>query len=69
MARNTTHIEPIAQEGTDSLFKEGYTFELKTFNFESPSMKKAITKAHKEQEEVRERKLVDVESLNRVCVV
>ncbi len=53
----------------DSLFKEGYTFKVEVYDFESEEIKKQIEAAHKAQQDILERKVVDVDSLNRACVL
>jgi len=65
----TTNKNLADVESFDSLFKEGYTFKVEVYDFDSPEIKKEIELAHKEQQEILDRKVVDVDSLNRVCVL
>ena len=65
----TTSNQFVEVESFDSLFKEGYTFKVEVYDFDSPEIKKEIEVAHKEQQAILDRKVVDVDSLNRVCVL
>ena len=65
----TTRNQFAEAESFDSLFKEGYTFKVEVYDFDSPEIKKEIEAAHKEQQAILDRKVVDVDSLNRVCVL
>lgn len=49
------------------LFKDGYTFKVEVYDFDSPEMKKDIENAHKEQQEILDRMKVDYDSLNKTC--
>ncbi len=65
----TTNNHFVEVESFDSLFKEGYTFKVEVYDFDSPEIKNEIEVAHKEQQAILDRKVVDVDSLNRVCVL
>lgn len=65
----TTNKQFAEVESFDSLFKEGYIFKVEVYDFDSPEIKKEIEAAHKEQQAILDRKVVDVDSLNRVCVL
>lgn len=65
----TTNKQYAEVESFDSLFKEGYTFKVEVYDFESPEIKKEIEAAHKEQQAILDRKVVDVDSLSRVCAL
>jgi len=66
LATNNQFVE---DESYASLFKKGYTFKIEVYDFDSPELKKEIEAAHKEQQAILDRKVVDVDSLNRVCVL
>lgn len=65
----TTNNQFVEAESFDSLFKEGYTFKVEVYDFNSPEIKNEIEATHKEQQAILDRKVVDVDSLSRVCAV
>lgn len=54
-------------ESIDSVFVAGYTFTVPDFDFQSAEILNDIKAGEIEGQEIQERKVVDVDSLNRVC--
>jgi hypothetical protein len=56
--------------GNKNLFVKGYEFKAAvTVDFNTDEMKQFFEGAHRKQEEIIQRKLIDLESLNKVCTV
>jgi len=63
----STLLADVRSNKESDLFKEGYTFKVEVYDFDSPEMKKNIENAHKEQQEILDRMKVDYDSLNKTC--
>ncbi len=48
------------------IFKEGYVFQVKKIDFDSPEVKNMVAETVKEQEVIIERKMIDLDTLNKV---
>lgn len=53
------------KEDVSHLFKPGYEFVVKKFDFDSPEIKEEIANTHRLQQECMDRKVIDLESLKR----
>jgi hypothetical protein len=56
-----------ANESIGSVFVEGYTFAVPDLDFQSAEILNDIKVGEMEGQVIQERKVVDVDSLNRVC--
>ena len=60
-------IQTAVSEDVSHLFKAGYAFKVEVYDFNSDEIRKEIEIAHQEQQAILDRKMVDSDSLNRVC--
>lgn len=51
---------------TKPIFKEGYVFQVKKFDFNAPDVRNMVADTVKEQEVIIERKMIDLETLSKV---
>ena len=52
-----------------SVLKDNFVFEVRTYDYNSQAQRQEVEEVRKEQQMALDRKIVDVESLNRVCTL
>ena len=67
--RQKNIMEKNNTDDVSHLFKPGYEFKVEKYDFESSEIKKEIENAHRLQQECKDRKIIDPESLQRIMTI